>query len=179
MHFEEGVTKASSDTKNVMQRLDRCDLLFSFIDCIMKLNSFYRSLEVQAFLKNEAVETFKNISGIHSTVVFRLVYSTIISYNNLCFRFHFRTYCNVFRGDHLVDWFVEVGLGSSRTDAVRYGNVLLQGRVIKHCTEEHYFYDLPYFYRFCESINSSTDSKSSDENNSKHYPETVVSSRSS
>ena len=68
-------------------------------------------------------------------------------------------YRNVFRGDHLVDWLVEVGLGSSRADAVRYGNVLLQGRVIKHCTEEHHFYDLPYYYRFCEVANSSTGRK--------------------
>ena len=70
---------------------------------------------------------------------------------NISFRHRFllKSYKNVFRGDQLVDWIIEFGLANTRMDAVYYGNCLLQGQIIQHCVNEHYFYDLPYFYRFC------------------------------
>jgi len=71
-------------------------------------------------------------------------------------RFFLKSYKNVFRGDQLVDWIIEFGLANTRMDAVYYGNCLLQGQIIQHCVNEHHFYDLPYFYRFC-NVQSSTD----------------------
>ncbi|XP_031562631.1 integral membrane protein GPR155-like [Actinia tenebrosa] len=63
--------------------------------------------------------------------------------------YHFRTYHNVFCGDQLVSWLVDLGLAEDRVAATNYGNSLLQGRLIEHVTKEHFFYDLPYFYHFC------------------------------
>ena len=71
-------------------------------------------------------------------------------------RFHFHK--DVFHGDQLVDWIIEYGLASTRMDAVHYGNCLLQGQIIQHCVNEHHFYDLPYFYRFCLENPSSSQS---------------------
>jgi len=37
-------------------------------------------------------------------------------------------------------------LVNSREDGVGYGSVLLQGQVIEHIYQEHYFHDSDYFY---------------------------------
>eukprot|EP00794_Sanderia_malayensis_P003284 gene3284-3766_t len=68
---------------------------------------------------------------------------------SLLYLFRFQTYTSVFQGNHFIDWLIEFGLANTRMDAVNYGNCLLRGRVIEHCVKEHYFFDLPYFYRFC------------------------------
>ena len=65
----------------------------------------------------------------------------------------------MFQGKELVDWLIEYGLANTRMDAVVYGNYLLLGRVIQHCVEEHYFYDLPYFYQFCPESHPSIGSE--------------------
>ena len=47
-----------------------------------------------------------------------------------------------------------------RVEGIRFGNTLLQGRVIEHCLQEHHFHDLPYFYHFVKEhlvINHETD----------------------
>ena len=67
----------------------------------------------------------------------------------LC-RYYLRVYESVFTGSDFVDWLVDNGLVRTRADGVQYGHHLLQGRVLTHVTEEHYFYDDSYFYRFCE-----------------------------
>ena len=64
------------------------------------------------------------------------------------FRFYMKMYEGVFTGSDFVDWLVEKGLVRTREDGAQYGHSLLLGRVITHVTEEHYFYDDNYFYRF-------------------------------
>ncbi|XP_066917308.1 lysosomal cholesterol signaling protein-like isoform X2 [Clytia hemisphaerica] len=65
-----------------------------------------------------------------------------------CLSFRLRKFEGVFTGTCLIDWLLEEGLITDRADGIKYGNMLLRGRVIEHCLQEHYFYDLPYFYQF-------------------------------
>ncbi|XP_057308536.1 integral membrane protein GPR155-like isoform X2 [Hydractinia symbiolongicarpus] len=67
-------------------------------------------------------------------------------------KFRFKTYENVFKGSCLVTWLVESGLVNDRYEAVKYGNHLLEGRVIEHCTNRYYFHDLPYIYQFKKNV---------------------------
>ncbi len=69
-----------------------------------------------------------------------------------CFmhRFLLRTYDTVFSGVDLVDWLVRKGVVKDREAGVQYGESLLVGRVVAHVSNEHYFHDEPYFYRFCD-----------------------------
>lgn len=53
-----------------------------------------------------------------------------------------------FAGHELVDWLLMVGLAHDRTDAVKYGRRLLDGRVIRHAENLHHFHDQPLFYTF-------------------------------
>lgn len=41
-------------------------------------------------------------------------------------------------------------LAGSREDAIHYGETLFEGHLIVHITQEHYFYDEEYFYKFVE-----------------------------
>ena len=59
-----------------------------------------------------------------------------------------KLYQEVFIGSDFVDWLLEKGLVRTREDAVQYGHSLLLGRILTHVTNEHYFYDDNYFYRF-------------------------------
>ena len=61
-----------------------------------------------------------------------------------------KTYNSVFSGAEFVDWLVTKGITKNREDAVQYGHALMVGRVIAHVTDEHYFHDESYFYRFIE-----------------------------
>ena len=63
-------------------------------------------------------------------------------------RYFFWTYKSVFTGSELVDWLVQPGLVPSREEGVEYGHALMQGRVLAHVQEEHYFHDSGYFYQF-------------------------------
>ncbi|KAK7068809.1 hypothetical protein SK128_020429, partial [Halocaridina rubra] len=54
----------------------------------------------------------------------------------------------VFAGKELVDWLLMVGLARDRTDAIKYGRQLLQGRIIRHIDNLHHFHDQPLFYTF-------------------------------
>ncbi|KAL7635357.1 UNVERIFIED_CONTAM: hypothetical protein RMT77_014424 [Armadillidium vulgare] len=63
---------------------------------------------------------------------------------------------NVFAGSELVDWLMLVGLAHDRTDAVKYGRHLLQGRVIRHVENMHHFHDQPLYYTFRHEENLDT-----------------------
>ncbi|XP_046846937.1 integral membrane protein GPR155-like isoform X1 [Xenia sp. Carnegie-2017] len=54
-----------------------------------------------------------------------------------------------FYGCNLVDWLVRVGLVADRVTAVKYGNSLLKGRVIRHSENRYYFRDSTNTYNFC------------------------------
>ena len=65
-------------------------------------------------------------------------------------RYYLKKYESVFSGSELVDWLIERELVNSREEAVEYGHSLMLGRVIAHVTNEHYFHDENYFYKFLE-----------------------------
>lgn len=57
-------------------------------------------------------------------------------------------YRSVFTGTELVEWLLVEGLSDSKDEAEDYGKSLLEGRVISHVLEEHYFHNENYFYKF-------------------------------
>lgn len=63
-------------------------------------------------------------------------------------RWRLKTYRSVFIGKELVDWLIRVGLAHDRSEALRYGRHLLDGRLIRHIRNEHHFHDRPFFYTF-------------------------------
>lgn len=54
----------------------------------------------------------------------------------------------VFCGTELVDWLLLVGLARDRSEAIKYGKHLVNGRVIRHIKDLHHFHDQPFFYTF-------------------------------
>ena len=65
-------------------------------------------------------------------------------------RYHLKKYESVFTGSELVDWLIERELVNSREEGIEYGHSLMLGRVIAHVSNEHYFHDEAYFYKFLE-----------------------------
>ena len=66
----------------------------------------------------------------------------------------------VFHGEDLVDWLVEVGLATDRDSAVVYGNKLLIGQIITVVDKEHdhtRFHDRRLLYRFDSNEESASD----------------------
>ncbi|KAG0426082.1 hypothetical protein HPB47_026792 [Ixodes persulcatus] len=57
-----------------------------------------------------------------------------------------------FVGRELVDWLIAVGLCQDRTQALRYGKRLLDGRVIRHAVGRRHFQDEQYTYVFLPSL---------------------------
>ena len=66
-----------------------------------------------------------------------------------------RCYEDVFTGEDLVSWLINVGLAEDRTDAVEYGSKLVLGRVMEHIDKRRSFYDRSYLYRFSRDIPAS------------------------
>lgn len=57
-------------------------------------------------------------------------------------------FCYVFRGQSLVEWLLGQGLADTRKDAERFSQRLLEGQVIAHISNEQYFHDTTYLYKF-------------------------------
>lgn len=67
-------------------------------------------------------------------------------------RWRIRVYRNCFHGGQFVDWLIEVGLANDRVEAVKYAKRLVDGRVLRHITNRHHFYDKTYLYTFCDRL---------------------------
>lgn len=67
-------------------------------------------------------------------------------------RWRIRVYRNCFHGGQFVDWLIEVGLAMDRVEAVKYAKKLVDGRVLRHITSRHHFYDKNYLYTFCDRL---------------------------
>ena len=90
-------------------------------------------------------------SAIESDKRGRFMYSLCLLFSHKYFyRYLTRVYQGVFIGSDLVDWMLERGVVRTRECATHYRHTLLLGRVLTHVTNEHYFYDDKYFYRFTE-----------------------------
>ena len=55
---------------------------------------------------------------------------------------------DVFSGEDMVTWLINVGLADDREDAVEYASKLVSGRVVAHIDKRRSFYDNEYLYRF-------------------------------
>ena len=75
--------------------------------------------------------------------------SAYFRYFNI-FRYRLRRFSSSFRGCELVSWLVESRLCLDRSDAVTYASTLMEGRILEHVQQKHYFYDLPYLYQFVD-----------------------------
>jgi len=66
------------------------------------------------------------------------------------------SYVKVFCGHELVDWLMLVGLARDRSEGVKYGRHLINGRVMRHVKDLHHFHDQPAFYTFLPGGTSSS-----------------------
>ena len=98
-----------------------------------------RNVRIQLVFKYSHVYIY-----IGQKVILALYYNTYILF---VIRYHLRTYEDVFTGTEMVDWLLSKQIAISREDAVSYGDILLQGQVIEHVFQEHYFHDENYFYQ--------------------------------
>lgn len=57
-------------------------------------------------------------------------------------------FCYVFRGQVLVEWLMNQGLADSRIEAEKFSQKLLEGQIISHISNEQYFHDTTYLYKF-------------------------------
>lgn len=67
-------------------------------------------------------------------------------------RWRIRIYRNCFHGTQFVEWLIDVGLVNDRAEAAKYAKRLLDGRVLRHITNGHHFYDKSYLYTFCDRL---------------------------
>lgn len=63
-------------------------------------------------------------------------------------KFHHKYYSSVFRGSDLIDWFIKKKIACSRTEAEILGKKLIDGRIIRHVTQNRSFYDGYHLYTF-------------------------------
>ena len=54
---------------------------------------------------------------------------------------------HVFTGQEMVEWLLRRGLAADRTEAIKYGRRLVDGRVVRHLRQQHHFHDRHLFYQ--------------------------------
>lgn len=60
-----------------------------------------------------------------------------------------RLFEDVFTGEDLVSWLINVGLVEDRSEGVEYGSKLMLGRIFEHVEpKKNYFHDMPTHYHF-------------------------------
>ncbi|XP_043209470.1 integral membrane protein GPR155-like [Amphibalanus amphitrite] len=62
-------------------------------------------------------------------------------------RFRLKLFRHVFTGQEMVEWLLRRGLAADRTEAVKYGRRLVDGRVVRHLRQQHHFHDRHLFYQ--------------------------------
>lgn len=67
-------------------------------------------------------------------------------------RWRIKVYKKVFYGTTFADYLIEVGLARDRTEAIKYGKRLVDGRVMKHINNCHHFADKKLLYTFCSRL---------------------------
>lgn len=67
-------------------------------------------------------------------------------------RWRIKVYKKVFYGSIFADYLIEVGLARDRTEAVKYGKRLIDGRVMRHINNCHHFADKKLLYTFCSRL---------------------------
>lgn len=67
-------------------------------------------------------------------------------------RWRIKVYKKVFYGTTFVDYLIEVGLARDRTEALKYGKRLIDGRVMRHINNCHHFADKKLLFTFCNRL---------------------------
>lgn len=67
-------------------------------------------------------------------------------------RWRIKVYKKVFYGTTFVDYLIEVGLARDRTEALKYGKRLIDGRVMRHINNCHHFADKKLLFTFCSRL---------------------------
>lgn len=67
-------------------------------------------------------------------------------------RWRIKVYKKVFYGSIFTDYLIEVGLARDRTEAIKYGKRLIDGRVMRHINNCHHFADKKLLYTFCSRL---------------------------
>lgn len=67
-------------------------------------------------------------------------------------RWRIKVYKKVFYGSTFADYLVEVGLTRDRTEAIKYGKRLIDGRVMRHINNCHHFADKKLLFTFCSRL---------------------------
>lgn len=67
-------------------------------------------------------------------------------------RWRIKVYKKVFYGTTFVDYLIEVGLARDRTEAIKYGKRLIDGRVMRHINNCHHFADKKLLFSFCSRL---------------------------
>lgn len=67
-------------------------------------------------------------------------------------RWRIKVYKKVFYGTTFVDYLMEVGLARDRTEAIKYGKRLIDGRVMRHINNCHHFADKQLLFTFCSRL---------------------------
>ena len=67
-------------------------------------------------------------------------------------RWRIKVYKKVFYGTTFVDYLMEVGLTRDRTEAIKYGKRLIDGRVMRHINNCHHFADKKLLFTFCSRL---------------------------
>ena len=62
-------------------------------------------------------------------------------------RYRFNTYSTCFVGQEMVSWLMNY-YGYSREEAIEFGQILIEKKIIHHVTDQHHFMDDYLFYRF-------------------------------
>ena len=62
-------------------------------------------------------------------------------------RYRFNTYPTCFVGQEMVSWLMNCS-GYSREEAIEFGQILIEKKIIHHVTDQHHFMDDYLFYRF-------------------------------
>ena len=67
-------------------------------------------------------------------------------------RWRIKVYKKVFYGTTFVEYLIEVGLARDRTEALKYGKRLIDGRVMRHINNCHHFADKKLLFTFCSRL---------------------------
>lgn len=67
-------------------------------------------------------------------------------------RWRIKVYKKVFYGSTFADYLIEVGLARDRTEAIKYGKRLIDGRVMRHINNCNHFVDKKLLFTFCSRL---------------------------
>ena len=81
-----------------------------------------------------------------------------------CRRYRLKSYSHVFVGQDAIPIIINLKLASNETEAIAFGNKLIELKLIEHVTNDHPFKKEHLFYRFTEHYHNSKEDSIQDPN---------------